>query len=206
MEPISNTLTRLPQPRIGEAVQILVDAFTGDPLMAYLFPAHAERPEELRHFFRANLEYALIVGEIYIARSSTGVAVWLFPGDAERSVVPRQEDPRFGLRDLLAEDTYQRLDRFIRTINKLHRGLISGSYCYLMFLGVNRGQQGKGTGSLLIRPVIERADEKRLPCLLDTMTDRNVAFYAKKDFEVLIEEKVCGDGPMTWTMVRQPKT
>ena len=205
MKPTSNALTRLTQPGIGEAVQILVNAFTGDPLMEYLFPGHADRPEQFGKFFQANLEYTVMAGEAYIDSSSAGVAAWLFPGDAERPVVPRQDDPRFGLKDVLGEHTYQRLSRFTRSINKQHRELMPGSYCYLMFLGVDRAQQGKGTGSLLIRPVLERADEKRLPCLLDTMTAKNVAFYAKHDFEVRSETCVCGDGPRAWAMVRQPR-
>ena len=205
MEPIPNKFTRLTQPGLCEAVQILVNAFTGDPLMEYLLPGHADRPEQLSQFFQANLEYAVKAGEAYIDSSSSGVAVWLFPGDAERSVVPRQDDPRFGLKDVLGEHTYQRLSRFTQYINKQHRELIPGSYCYLMFLGVDRAQQGKGTGSLLIRPVLDRADQKRLPCLLDTMTKKSVAFYARHDFEVRSETWVCGDGPRAWAMVRQPR-
>ena len=205
MEPTSNAPTRLTQSGIVEAVHILARAFTGDPLMDYLFPDHADRPEQLGHFFRANLEYAVMAGEAYVDSSLAGVAAWLFPGDAERPVVPRQDDPRFGLKDVLGEHTYQRLRRFTQYINKQHRELIPGSYCYLMFLGVDRAQQGKGTGSLLIRPVLDRADQKRLPCLLDTMTKKNVAFYARHDFEVRSETWVCGDGPQAWAMVRQPR-
>jgi hypothetical protein len=32
-----------------------------------------------------------------------------------------------------------------------------------MFLGVNRAEQGKSIGSRLLKPVLEMADEKKLP-------------------------------------------
>ena len=205
MEPTSNALIRLSQSGIDEAIQILAGAFNGDPLMDYLFPDREEQPEQLNHFFRANLQHALIVGEIYLSSPSAGVAVWLFPGDVERPVIPRQDDPRLRLRDILGEHTYVRLRRFTQFTNKLHREVLQGSYCYLMFLGVEKRQQGKGTGSLLIKPMLARADEKRLPCLLDTITAKNVAFYTKRNFEVISETKVCGDGPHAWIMIRHPQ-
>ncbi len=204
MEP-TDSLTRLTQAGIDEAVRILAEAFTGDLLMDYLFPGHADRSEELRHFFRANVEFALMAGEVYLDPSSAGVAVWLFPGDIERPVVARENDPRTILKDLLGKHTYERLSSFTQFTNNAHRKLIHGSYCYLMFLAVEKMQQGKGIGSLLIRPVLERADKKRLPCLLDTMAAENIAFYTECDFEVLSEARVCGDGPRAWVMIRRPQ-
>jgi len=133
------------------------------------------------------------------------VAVWLFPGDAERPVIPRENDPRLRLKDVLGEHTYAGLSRFTQFTNKLHRELISGSYFYLMFLGVKKIYQGKGIGSQLIKPMLARADEKRLPCLLDTITAKNVEFYTKRNFEVISETEVCGVGPHAWVMIRHPQ-
>ncbi len=205
MDPNSNDFTRLTQPGIGEAVRILIEAFTGDPLMDYLFPEHKEQPDHLSQFFHVNLEYAVMTGEVYAAPSMTGVSVWLFPGDTNRPVVSRQYDPRMRLERLYDEEKHRRLSRFSRYFDELHRELMQGSYFYLMFLGVKKAYQGKGTGSLLIQPLLQRADAKKLPCLLDTMNARDLAFYQKHGFEVMLEHKICGDGPLIWTMLRRPR-
>ncbi|MBN1691793.1 MAG: GNAT family N-acetyltransferase [Dehalococcoidia bacterium] len=205
MDPISNDLTRLTQSGVEEAVRILVEAFEGDPLMDYLFPEHREQPDYLREFFRANLEYAATAGEVYAAPSGNGVSVWLLPGDDGRPVVSKQDDPRLRLKRLYDEEKHRRLSRFRLYFDELHRKLLPGSYFYLMFLGVKKAYQGKGIGSLLVRPLLERADEKKLPCLLDTMNARDLSFYRKHGFEVMLEHRVCGDGPQTWTMLRKPR-
>ena len=205
MDPISNGLTRITQSGIDEAVQILVEAFAGDPLMDYLFPERREQPEYLSEFFRANLEYAVMAGEVYAAPSMAGVSVWLFPGDAGRPVVSKQDDPRLRLKQLYDAEKHRRLSRFRRYFAELHRELLPDSYLYLMFLGVRKAQQGMGIGGLLIRPLLEHAEVKRLPCLLDTMNGRDLAFYNKHSFEVMLEHKICGDGPQTWTMLRRPQ-
>ncbi len=199
------SLTRVTQQEIGEAVRTLVDAFTGDPLMEYLFPEHRERPEDLSRFFRVNLEYAVMVGEIYAAPCMAGISVWAFPKDVGRPVLSRQEDPRLRLEHIYDEGTYRRISNLSRYFDRLHREMLAGSYFYLMFLGVISTQQGKGTGSQLIRPLLERADLKKAPCLLDTMNERDLAFYRKHGFEVILEHMVCKDGPLTWTMLRKPQ-
>jgi len=201
----TNDLTRIARTGIDEAVRVLVDAFMEDPLMDYLFPEHRERPEDLSRFFRVNLEYAVMVGEVYAAPCMTGVSVWAFPRDAGRPVVSRQDDPRLSLEHIYDEATYQKINSLSRYFDRLHREMLKGSYFYLMFLGVIKAQQGKGIGSLLIRPLLDRADLKKLPCLLETMNVMDLAFYRKHGFEVMLEHVVCEGGPLTWTMLRKPR-
>ena len=75
---------------------------------------------------------------------------------------------------------------------------------YLATLGTAVEQQGKGVGSALMRPVLEHCDAEGIPCYLESSKERNVPFYRRHGFEVVEEVPLPGDGPMLWTMWREP--
>ena len=77
-----------------------------------------------------------------------------------------------------------------------------GNTAYLLFLGVEPGQRGQGIGSLLIKPVLKRADEENLPCYLETMKEVNLAFYGKHGFRVADEKQIPNGGPHIWALLR----
>ena len=55
----------------------------------------------------------------------------------------------------------------------------------------------------MLRPVLAQADAAGVPCYLETETERNVAFYRRRGFEVVkteVFEEL--DLPM-WLMVRR---
>ena len=75
---------------------------------------------------------------------------------------------------------------------------------YLATLGTAVEQQGKGVGSALMRPVLDHCDAEGIPCYLESSKERNVPFYRRHGFEVVEEVPLSGDGPMLWTMWREP--
>ena len=79
-----------------------------------------------------------------------------------------------------------------------------GTECWHLFiLGVAPGRQGQGVGSRLIAPVLAAADRSGQLCYLETLEERNLAFYARHRFTV--GEHVQRPGvPGFWTMVRRP--
>ena len=54
-------------------------------------------------------------------------------------------------------------------------------------------------------PVLAKADAAGLPCYLETMKTRNVPFYRKHGFEVIVEDDLPGGGFHFWTMRRDPR-
>jgi len=65
-------------------------------------------------------------------------------------------------------------------------------------------RQGKGLGGRLIEDALARADADRVPCYLENTKVRNLPFYQKHGFEVIVEEKVAEDGPTIWAVKREP--
>jgi GNAT superfamily N-acetyltransferase len=74
-----------------------------------------------------------------------------------------------------------------------------------MLLGVDPPRQGQGVGGALIAPVLAKTDAAGVPCYLETMKTRNVPFYRKHGFEVVVEDDLPGGGFHFWTMRRDPR-
>ena len=58
---------------------------------------------------------------------------------------------------------------------------------YLWFIGVNQSYQHKGTGSNLLKAVIEYAHKKELPVFLETSTTENLPWYNRFGFQIYSE-------------------
>jgi ribosomal protein S18 acetylase RimI-like enzyme len=77
---------------------------------------------------------------------------------------------------------------------------------YLAVLGTEPAAQGKGVGSALLQPILERCDEEGTGAYLESSKESNIAFYARHGFEVMSELKLGrGRGPSIWPMWRNPR-
>jgi ribosomal protein S18 acetylase RimI-like enzyme len=72
-------------------------------------------------------------------------------------------------------------------------------------LGVHPDHQGRGFGSHLMRPVLERCDSERIPAYLETDSERNVTLYERHGFRTRSKENLPGGGPPVWFMWREPQ-
>jgi ribosomal protein S18 acetylase RimI-like enzyme len=200
----NETAVELPSSRIGEAAALLTKVFWNDPMTIFLYPDIAERRDLQPSFYEMNIEHAAVGGELYTTSSFKGIAVWRFPGDETRQKVDSGKDPRDRLPETMGAGPFERLMVIVECTYAMHKSLVEGKHCYLLFLGVAPGQQQQGIGSLLIRPVLKKADEQGLPCYLETMKEVNLAFYRKHGFRVADEKQIANGGPHIWALLRPP--
>ena len=92
-----------------------------------------------------------------------------------------------------------------RFVDNLHRRLVPYPHWYLQIIGVDPAYQGQGFSSRLLRPVLERIDRERMPCFLETNTEKNVAIYRRFGFEVVSEDKLPGTEVTSFAMLRRPQ-
>ena len=82
--------------------------------------------------------------------------------------------------------------------------LMHEPHLYLVALGVDPEQQGRGLGRALLRPVLERADDEMTLCYLETFLERTAGFYSRLGFEGVHQDAITG-GPTFWCMRREPQ-
>jgi GNAT superfamily N-acetyltransferase len=204
MDVFDEAAIRLTRPRTMDAAKLLGRAFWGDPFSEYLFPDVSERTVLEEKFYLLNIQHAMIGGEVYTTSSFKGVAAWRFFGDEKSKKVEAVVDPRKGLAKAMGDGPFQRLMKANGALNESHKRIMPVPHCYLLFLGVEPGQQGKGYGGILIDPILRYADEKGLPCYLETMKEVNLLFYDKHGFKIVQAKQLPDDGPFTWFLLRKP--
>ena len=195
----------LPGDRVAEAASVLARTFHDNPNFVHLFPD--ERARALPRLQQMCLHDALSFGHVYAATlrgEIVGVAAWLPPDAFPLS-------PRRQLRVLLdtalmlaaSPRSVPRLLRFMAGVSRLHP---AQPYWYLEVVGVEPAAQGLGVGTRLLEPVLARVDEMGQRCYLETMTERNVAWYGALGFEVVRAGVTFSPGgPPNWTMLRHPR-
>jgi GNAT superfamily N-acetyltransferase len=191
--------------QIADSGAALARAFLDDPLMMYILQDDTRRPGALRWFMTAAAGYGHAHGEVFTTAGNVeGNAIWLPPGDVKVTTIRMIRHGviaapfRFGI---------GAFGRFLSVMNHfehLHDRDMPQPHWYLMVLGVDPPRQGQGVGGALIQPMLARADSAGLPCYLETQKERNVPFYQKHGFEVIVDEVLPKGGPRCWTMKRMP--
>jgi GNAT superfamily N-acetyltransferase len=75
---------------------------------------------------------------------------------------------------------------------------------YLAVLGTAPEHQGKGVGSALMKPILDRCDGEGVPAYLESSKESNIPFYKRHGFEVTGEIQA-KNGPKVWPMWRDPQ-
>lgn len=195
----------LQRSQIERASQVLIEAFDRDPIFQYLGKESQVNKNALKYFCEIILRNAQRYKSAYSNTSDLkGVAAWIPPGKAEITnlqllsmffVLPKKCGWRRSLRNL----------SLLSALNKRHQQEMTEPHWTLSLLGVAPIYQGQGIGSLLIQPVLKKADRECLPCYLSTFTKLGVNFYQKHGFTILWQGKLSANSPCIWTMKREPQ-
>jgi ribosomal protein S18 acetylase RimI-like enzyme len=196
----------LPPSAIDAAAAVQARAFFDDPLFAFVLPDERIRAERLRWLMRVGIVLGTQLGHVHTTLGDmVGHAVWLPPGHTDIADDRMSEagfvDPEQRIGDL----SLGRFGAFLEQATATHHRLLPHAHWYLLILGVDPPQQGRGLGGALLAPTLTRADAEGLPCYLETATERNVTFYRRHGFEVADEQVIDGGGPRVWSMIRAPR-
>ena len=173
-------------------------AFEDDPVMAFLFPDAASRCRRLRSFFALVISMLARHGQVHADEARHAAAVWQAPSPRPGRVA----DAVLTLRMVLTlRGSIGRAGTLNATILPAH---LSEPHWYLALLGTEPKYQGRGLGSALLAPTLERCDRERQLAYLESSKASNVPFYQRHGFEVQGELRI-PDGPSVWPMLRRPR-
>lgn len=185
---------------VGPLSATLARAFADDPVITWIFgTAGIER--RLERYFGSHLRHISLRHQVtYTSEGHTGGAIWLPPGHW-----------MLGPRELLVSlpsavrALGSRLPSALRTLVDIEKRHPKEPHYYLATLGTDPPQQGKGVGSALLAPVLERCDREEVPAFLESSKEQNLAFYGRHGFEVTERLDLRKGGPPIWLMWRTPR-
>jgi ribosomal protein S18 acetylase RimI-like enzyme len=198
---ISN-LYKLGKKDIKKTADVLVDAYTEDPMMKIVFKDDNQR----RIQFEMMIKFCMKYGEVYSpSENLEGVMAFLPYEHRDMSVWRIFRSGGF-FQSMKLISLRKMMDQTVKVIEETKKNLDIGPYIYLFIIGVTLDFQGKGFGGKLLRALVEKADNERKPMYLETQNEKNVSLYEKYGFHV-VETKELPE-PMNlpfWFMVRDVK-
>jgi GNAT superfamily N-acetyltransferase len=183
-------------PRLAAA---LAAAFEDDPVFGWLIPGAARRRARLTRFFALELRHLVIPsGSAWTtADARTGAALSLPPGKWRMPVaVTIGHGPGF------TRVFGHRVGHALAIITRMEQKHLREPHHYFPYIGVAPAAQGRGLGTTLMAPTLERCDADRLPAYLEATSERNAALYARLGFEHIEELTVLGSPPLL--LMRRP--
>jgi ribosomal protein S18 acetylase RimI-like enzyme len=158
------------------ALATLVSAFTGDPVMRWLYPQLQQYLTDFRLLLEAFGGKAFDEGTAWGLGELSAVALWIPPGTE-----PDADDVVDVFTDTVAPAQHEDLFAVLDQMDASHP---KDLHWYLPWFGVDAALQGRGLGSELMVSCLEVVDADRLPAYLETPNPRNIPFYERHGFEV----------------------
>jgi GNAT superfamily N-acetyltransferase len=182
--------------------EALVRSFHDDPVMSWLFGDVPEKKQRrMRGYFKREVTRHLGHGDVvYTADGLPGAACWDPPDQWRIPVAQITRNMPFFLWSM-----GRRVPRALTGLGMVEKAHAKvAPHYYLALLGTATEHQGKGVGSALLQPILDRCDAEGIGAYLESSKDRNVPYYRRHGFEV-VEEIQLPKGPPVWTMWRDPR-
>lgn len=181
-------------------VPVLARAFAADPFVGWLVRSDERRDDGFARFFELSLRrLALPHGGVFTDDDHRGAALWIPPGKWKMGLGREL----WLARHWAAVCGWNRLVAMQLACQPIIAAHPHAPHHYLLELGVDPPEQGKGLGRALVAPMLAQCDRERLPAYLETATERNLGLYQSLGFRVTGEHRV-KNGPLIWFMWRAP--
>ena len=201
---MTTDIRRVARHEYNEVLAVTARAFWCDPLIDFFTRDLLHEYRILPGVFNAYLKdlrapsAQLWVGE-HDGRPR-GVAGWLAPGGYPRSAT---QEVRRSARSIGVIARGRHRGQAIRLFLEVDRRHPREPHWYLSILATDPCVQGRGIGSALIAPILERCDREGTLAYTETQKQANVAWYARAGFTVA-EEVRLPETPPVWCLRREP--
>ncbi len=201
MKPIS-----VSKDHLKSSGKIFAEAFFNDPFISYVFPDLEEKKQKSPSYWYLALRYAHLYGEVHtISDDLEGAVAWLPSEKLGFSIFRIIRSGNFRLPRLIGYSAFKRLTNCVNWVMSIQKQKAPFSHMYLNALCVAPNHQGKGFSNILLKPMLNRLDERKIPCYMETQKSHIVPFYERLGFQAVDEQQIPGTDLTNWAMIRTPK-
>ena len=187
---------------LDRVADVLGRAFDDDPVMNFLAKPDARRSQRIRKMLDIGLrKITFPYGETYVADGFAGAALWNPPDGRPTGLL--NDLKLFG--SLIGVVGLTRMPRVLGALNQLEQKHPKEAHYYLLAVGVEPDLQGRGIGTRLLAPTLERCDRDGIPAYLENSKERNLGLYERNGFTVVERFELPRGGPPVWRMWRDPQ-
>lgn len=185
---------------LGRLAAVFASAFDDDPPIRWVLTDDGRRRSLLERSFGLYLRRLWFrQDECYTTASVAGAIVCELPGQWKVGVYDQLR-----LLPSMVRINGRLLPRILRALAVLESNHPAEPHYYLPLVGVEPEWQGRGLGTALLRPILDRCDDENMPAYLEATTPRNRALYERHGFEVTEEFSYASGSPPLWRMWRNP--
>lgn len=167
-----------------------------DPAARWVWPDSQRLLMHFHSFVRAFGDKAFIHGSAYYVDDYIGAALWLPP-----DVHPDEN----ALIALLHRTVSEQIQKDVFAVfEEMGRYPPSEPRWYLLIMGVDPLQQGRGFGSALLQHALIQCDRNSMPAYLESSNPRNIPLSERHGFELLGTIQT-GTSPPIFLMHRRPR-
>jgi ribosomal protein S18 acetylase RimI-like enzyme len=188
-----------------EILAVTARAFWYDPLLDFFTRDLLHEHRVLPSFFAAVLDDLRGPGRLVMVAEHNerprAIAGWLEPGSYPR---PASREARHTARSAASIVRGRRRLQAARLFFEVDKVHPKEPHWYLALLATDPTAQGRGLGTALLAPVLERCDQEGVLAYTETQKFENVAWYARSGFELDREIRLA-DSPPVWCLRREPR-
>lgn len=181
--------------------QVLGGAFQDDPVWMWVCPDPAKRRRFLGQLLGQVIRSRVARGWAWTTDHHEGGAVWAAPDEWKMSTSEILRCAVPGVRSIGLRNARSRMV----ALDAMEQGHPSEPHWYLEILAARVDLRGRGVGSALMAPMIERCDVEGTAAYLESSKQENLAFYHRFGFEVTEEAVMAPGCPPLWRMWRNPR-
>src|SRR5947209_7994144 len=196
----TNTVRKATLDEAETLAAILARAFYDDPVMRWVIIDDQRRGELLKRSFGLYLRKLWFKQDgCYTTGSSAGAIVWERSGERKVGIIDQLR-----LLPSMARINGRLPPRILRPLAAPEASHPVEPHYYLPVVGVEPEWQGRGLGTALMRPVLDRCDGEKVPAYLEASSPRNRPLYERHGFQVTEEFSFGPGSPPLWRMWRAP--
>lgn len=200
MTTATDTTVRGDSADLDAVTDTLARAFQRDPVACWVTPDARRRLSVLPALFGLLVSAALDDGEVHVRSDRRAASLWEPPGspppDAEAEVAFTA-----ALHEAIGMDAL----RVGEVMGTLASQRPPDPAWHLTFVGVVPELQGRGVGTTLLRPALERVDTEGQAIYLEASSPGSRRLYERLGFRVIGEVELPDGGPPVWPMWREPQ-